>query len=355
MTTAFDPIGLAGVKLSNRIVMAPMTRNRAYGPGLSPTQAMAEYYSQRASAGLIITESIQPSPGAQGYLNTPGLHSAEQIEGWRTVTNAVHTAGGVIFAQLMHAGRVTHRRTLPEGLAPVAPSAVRPAGQVFTVGGRVDFDTPVELNEPDILQSVADFAEAAANAVAAGFDGVEVHGGSGYLVHQFLSSNANRRADRWGGTSGRVRYAVEVVTAIAERIGGSRTAIRISPGHTANDIVEKDPHETYPALVDAVNPLKLAYLHIREGEHRQLVLSLRRQFRGPLILNPAAPDRPAGPAELPLIEDGTADMLSFGRLFLANPDLPRRLAAGGPFNPPDQATFYGGDNRGFTNYPYLGG
>lgn len=355
MTTAFDPVDLAGVRLSNRIAMAPMTRNRAHGPGLSPTQAMADYYSQRAAAGLIITESIQPSPGGQGYLNTPGLHSDAQIEAWRTVTSAVHAAGGVIFAQLMHAGRASHPRTLPAGLVPVAPSPVRPAGQIFTVGGRLDFETPAEMTEAEIQATITDFADAAANAIKAGFDGVEVHGGSGYLVHQFLSTNANLRTDEWGGSAiQRVRFAVDVVKAIAERVGASRTAVRISPGNTAIDTAEDDLHETYPALVDAISPLGLAYLHVREGAHRDLALSLRKQFHGPLVLNPAASaDRPAGPAELILIEDGAADMLSFGRLFLSNPDLPRRLAAGGPFNPPDRGTFYGGGQHGFTDYPAL--
>jgi N-ethylmaleimide reductase len=355
MTTAFDPIDLAGLRLANRIAMAPMTRNRAYDAGLCPTSAMAEYYRQRASAGLIITEAIQPSAGGQGYLNTPGLHTPAQVEGWRTVTSAVHAAGGIIFAQLMHAGRVSHPRTLPDGLIPVGPSAVRPSGQVFTVGGRTDFVTPKEMTEELILAAVSDFAEAAANAIEAGFDGVEVHGAKGYLVHQFLSSNANRRTDGWGGsTQGRIRFAAEVVRAVAARIGASRIGLRISPGNTVNDIAEDNTRDAYPALVDAINPLGLAYLHIAEGPYRELTLELRSRFRGPLILSPFVGERHAGPAELSLIEDSTADILAFGRLFLANPDLPARLAAGGPFNTPDRDTFYGGDEKGYTDYPVLG-
>jgi N-ethylmaleimide reductase len=354
MTTAFDPIDLAGLSLANRIAMAPMTRNRAYDAGLCPTPTMAEYYRQRASAGLIITEAIQPSAGGQGYLNTPGLHTPAQIQGWRAVTSAVRAAGGIIFAQLMHAGRVSHPRTLPDGLIPVGPSAVRPSGQVFTVGGRTDFVPPKEMTEELILAAVSDFAEAAANAIEAGFDGVEVHGAKGYLVHQFLSSNANRRTDGWGGsTQGRIRFAVEVVRAVAARIGASRTGLRISPGNTVNDIAEASIRDTYPALVDAINPLGLAYLHIAEGPYRELTLELRSRFRGPLILSPFVGERHVGPAELSLIEDGTADILAFGRLFLANPDLPARLAAGGPFNFPNRDTFYGGDEKGYTDYPAL--
>jgi N-ethylmaleimide reductase len=355
MTTAFDPIDLAGLRLANRIAMAPMTRNRAYGAGLCPTPAMAAYYRQRATAGLIITEAIQPSAGSQGYLNTPGLHAPAQVQGWRVVTSAVHEAGGIIFAQLMHAGRVSHPMTLPDGLIPVGPSAVRPSGQVFTEGGLRDFVTPVEMTEELILAAVSDFADAAANAIEAGFDGVEVHGAKGYLVHQFLSSNANRRTDGWGGsTQGRIRFAAEVVRAVAARIGASLTGLRISPGNTVNDIAEDNVRETYPALVDAINPLGLAYLHIAEDRDRDLTLELRRRFRGPLILNPFTGERPVGPAELPLIEAGAADILAFGRLFAANPDLPARLAAGGPFNTPDRATFYGGDVKGYTDYPALG-
>jgi N-ethylmaleimide reductase len=352
MTTAFDPVDVGGIRLANRIAMAPMTRNRAYGQGLCPTPAMVEYYRQRASAGLIITEGIQPSAGGQGYLNTPGLHTSEQVQGWRAVTGAVHAAGGIIFAQLMHAGRVSHPMTT--GLTPVGPSAVRPAGQVFTVGGRADYVTPKEMTEELMLEAISDFADAAANAIEAGFDGVEVHGAKGYLVHQFLATNANTRTDGWGGSvQGRIRFAAEVVEAVAARIGASRTGLRISPGNTFNDIAEDDVRDTYPALIDAINPLGLAYLHIAEEPDRDLTLDLRKQFRGPLVLSPATGGEPTGLADLSLIEDGTADILAFGRLFLANPDLPARLAAGGPFNTPDQATFYGGDEKGYIDYPTL--
>ncbi|WP_433733225.1 alkene reductase [Nocardia sp. CA-129566] len=357
MTTAFDPIDVAGKRLSNRIVMAPMTRSRAYGPGSSPTAAMATYYAQRASAGLIVTEGTQPSAVGQGYPFTPGLHSPQQVAAWRPVTDAVHAAGGTIFAQLMHTGRIGHPSMLPEGLWLVGPSAVAAAGKTFTPEGMQDFVTPVELAEADIAATIADFAQAARNAIDAGFDGVELHGANGYLLHQFLSTNANRRTDGWGGsTQGRIRFPIAVVRAVADAIGADRVGLRISPANPLNDIAEDDYRDTYRALVEAIEPLDLAYLHVMEmgpKADRDLTLDLRKRFTGTFVLNPGTPGAATGPDELSLIEDGTADMLSFGALFLANPDLPARLAAGGPFNTPDQATFYGGDEHGYTDYPTL--
>ncbi|MEU3460193.1 alkene reductase [Streptomyces sp. NPDC006733] len=352
MPNAFDPIDLAGLRLPNRIVMAPMTRSRAYGT--IPTPAMAEYYAQRASAGLIITEGVQPSAVGQGYPDTPGLHSAEQIAGWRTVTDAVHAAGGRIFAQLMHAGRIGHPDLLPDGLVPVGASPVAAAGQVYLHEGPKAFIAPRELEEAEILATVADFATAARNAIEAGFDGVEIHGANGYLVHQFLAPNTNHRTDGWGGgAEERIRFAVEVTRAVVEAVGADRTGLRISPGNPYNDIAEPDPEAVYSALVRAVEPLGLAYLHLVEGADRDLTLRLRKQYAGTLVLNVWSERRPTPPEAVALIEDGTADLLSYGALFLANPDLPRRLAAGGPFNAPDSATFFGGDERGFTDYPAL--
>ncbi|QFZ22177.1 alkene reductase [Saccharothrix syringae] len=352
MSTAFEPLDLAGTKLANRIVMAPMTRSRAYGT--VPSQAVAEYYAQRASAGLIITEGIQPSAVGQGYPDTPGLHTDEQVEGWRAVTDAVHAAGGRIFAQLMHAGRIGHPDVLPGDLHPVAPSAVRPAGKLFTGAGLEEFKIPVELTGAEVEATIADFAAAARNAVAAGFDGIELHGANGYLIHQFLSGNTNLRTDGWGGpVANRIRFAVEVARATADAIGGNRVGLRISPANRYNDIAEDDHQELYPALVDAINPLGLAYLHIAEQDQRPLTLELRKRFTGTLILNPYTSEGPTSAAELQLLEDGTADALAFGALFLANPDLPARLAAGGPFNTPDQSTFFGGTEKGYTDYPAL--
>ncbi|AQA11139.1 alkene reductase [Streptomyces malaysiensis] len=356
MATAFDPYDLSGTRLTNRIAMAPMTRSRAHGPGASPTDLMATYYAQRASAGLVVTEGIQPSVVGQGYPDTPGLHSADQVAAWRKVTDAVHREGGVIFAQLMHTGRIGHPALLPDGLVPVAPSAVAPRGQVFTHEGPKDFITPRELTEAEIVRTVEDFAAAARNAVAAGFDGVEIHGANGYLVHQFLASNANRRTDAWGGSAdGRIRFAVEVATAAAEAIGGDKVGFRLSPGNPFNDIAEEGLQETYGALVARLAPLGLAYLHQMEAPGvRDLTVRLRKEWPGTFILNPFTGSEPTGPGELKLVEDGTADLIAFGALFLANPDLPARLAAGGPYNTPDPTAFYGGDHRGYTDYPTLG-
>ncbi|MEU2557800.1 alkene reductase [Streptomyces longispororuber] len=353
MTTAFDPIDLSGTPLANRIALAPMTRSRA-GAGGVPTDLTAEYYAQRASAGLLVTEGVQPSPVGQGYPDTPGLHSAEQIAGWRKVTDAVHARGGRIFAQLMHTGRVGHPVLLPDGLVPVGPSPIAAAGQVYTHEGPKDFVTPRELTEADIRATVGEFATAARNAVAAGFDGVELHGANGYLIHQFLAPGSNRRTDAYGGSvAHRIRFAVEVAEAVVAEIGAARTGIRLSPGNPLNDIHEPDPDETYLALVEKLDALDLAYLHVMEvGPIRELVTALRKGFRNAFVLNPAT-EGPTGPEALALVEDGTADIVSYGALFLANPDLPARLRAGGPFNEPDRATFYGGDAKGYTDYPTL--
>lgn len=355
MTTAFDSLDLAGTPLANRIALAPMTRSRA-GEGGVPTELMAEYYAQRASAGLLITEGVQPSVVGQGYPSTPGLHSDEQIAGWRRVTDAVHDKGGRIFAQIMHTGRIGHPVLLPDGLTPVGASAVAATGQVFTHVGPKDFVTPRELTDPEIRATISDFAAAARAAVDAGFDGVELHGANGYLIHQFLAPNSNQRTDEWGGSvEGRIRFALETVRAVAAEIGAARTAIRLSPGNRYNDIDESAPEATYSALVQAIEPLGLAYLHLVEGaaDDRALTESLRKQFNGTLVLNPAT-EGPTGPDALALIEEGVADIVSYGVLFLANPDLPERLRAGGPFNAADAATFYGGDHRGYTDYPALG-
>ncbi|MFF0276580.1 MULTISPECIES: alkene reductase [unclassified Streptomyces] len=355
MTTAFDPVDLAGTRLANRIAMAPMTRSRADADTRTPTALVAEYYAQRASAGLIITEGTQPSAVGQGYPNTPGLHSAEQTAAWREVTDAVHERGGKIFVQLMHAGRISHPVVLGGGLHPVGPSAVAPKGQLFAGTGLIDFVAPRELTADEIRQTVAGFAEAARNAVDAGFDGVEIHGANGYLIQQFLASGSNRRTDEWGGpVENRIRLAVEVVEAVAAEIGPERTGLRISPANTYNDIAETDTEELYPALVAAIEHVGIAYLHVSEPapEVRELTLALRKAFSGTFILNPAT-EGPTNADALALIEDGTADLVAYGALFLANPDLPARLRAGGPYNTPDTATFFGGDHRGYTDYPAL--
>lgn len=352
MTSAFDPITVGGTHLANRIAMAPMTRSRAYDGLVS--ELTAEYYAQRASAGLIITEGIQPSVIGQGYPFTPGLHTTEQIAAWRKATDAVHAEDGKIFAQLLHTGRIGHPVLLPDDLIPVAPSPIAARGQLFTPDGPKDFITPRELHETEIEQTIADYASAAHNAIEAGFDGVEVHGANGYLIHQFLAPNTNQRTDGWGGsTSGRIRFAVEVVSAVAAAIGGDRTGLRLSPGKTSNDIHEPDPRPAYEALVQRIAALDLAYLHIMEAGDRELTHTMRQQFPATFILNPHTGTRPTGPEELTLIHDGTADLIAFGQLFLANPDLPHRLATDSPLNTADPATFYGGDAAGYTDYPAL--
>ncbi|WP_055568966.1 alkene reductase [Streptomyces atriruber] len=353
MTTAFDPINLSGIQLGNRIAMAPMTRSRA-GEGGVATDLTVAYYTQRASAGLIVTEGIQPSVVGQGYPDTPGLHSDEQIAAWRKVTDAVHAAGGTIFAQLMHAGRVGHPVLLPDGLINVAPSPVAADGQVYTAEGPKDFITPRELTDAEIRATIDDFATAARNAIEAGFDGVELHGANGYLIHQFLAPGSNRRTDEWGGPAeNRIRFAVEVAAAVAEAIGASRTGFRVSPGNPSNSISEPDPETTYTALAKELAALDLAYLHVMEvGDVRELSVRLRQDFGGTFLLNPHT-DGPTGPEALALVEDGTADLVTFGALFLANPDLPARLKAGGPYNTPDRATYYGGTEQGYTDYPAL--
>ncbi|MFE6910899.1 alkene reductase [Streptomyces erythrochromogenes] len=352
MTSAFDPVRMAGGTLSNRIALAPMTRSRA-GEGGVATPLVAEYYTQRASAGLIISEGVQPSVVGQGYPFTPGLHNAEQVAAWREVTDSVHAAGGRIFAQLMHSGRIGHPSLLPDGLVPVAPSAVTPAGQLFTGEGMKDFVAPRELTGDEVRATIADYAEAARNAIEAGFDGVELHGANGYLIHQFLAPGSNLRTDEWGGPAeNRIRFAVEVVKAVAAAIGAERTALRVSPGNPYNDISEPDPQPVYEALVKEIDGLGLAYLHVMEHgpEVRETTLALRKQFAGPLVLNPAT-EGPTDHRALALIEDGTADLVAFGALFLANPDLPDRLRTEGPYNTPDVSTFFGGDARGYTDYP----
>jgi N-ethylmaleimide reductase len=355
MTSPFVPTTIGRHHVGNRIAMAPMTRSRAYGPGASPTDLTATYYAQRAGAGLIITEGIQPSTVGQGYINTPGLHTPEQVDAWRRVTDAVHAQGGVIFAQLMHTGRIGHPDFFDDDeLIPVGPSPVAAAGTVYTAEGPKDLVVPEPLHADDVDATIEDFVTAARNAIKAGFDGVEIHGANGYLVHQFLSTNANLRTDEWGGdVANRIRFATEVSRRVAEAIGGDRTGIRISPANPYNDIVEDGHRETYLALLEALNPLGLAYLHVGEGPDTEFTPMIRDAWQGTLILNPFTPSAYTGPEALSLIENGQADLVSYAALFLANPDLPARLQQGGPFNTPDYTTAYGGDERGYTDYPTL--
>lgn len=354
MSRLFEPVSVGKLTLPNRLVMSPMTRSRATPEGHA-TALMADYYTQRAGAGLIISEAIQPSVVGQGYVDTPGLHDEDQAESWRQVTDAVHAAGGRIVAQLMHTGRIGHPAFYPDGLQPVAPSPVRADMQTFTGTEMLDLVEPRELTVAEIAETLADFASAARNAIAAGFDGVEIHGANGYLVHQFLSTNTNLRTDEYGGSvAARIRFALEVTQAVADAIGPERTGLRISPANGYNGIAETETLETYSALVSQLPGI--AYLHIMEAGDRSLTTQLRELWDGVLILNPH-PTPASFPATTDAaaaaVEEGVADAVSLGQAFLANPDLPERVRVGGPFNEADEATFYGGDHRGYTDYPTL--
>ncbi|MGI5485887.1 alkene reductase [Microtetraspora malaysiensis] len=345
----FTSYDLAGLPLHNRLAMAPMTRSRAHADGV-PASLAALYYAQRASAGLIISEGVQPSAVGKGYVNTPGLHTDEQVAGWREVTGAVHAAGGRIFAQIMHAGRIGHPDNT--GLLPVAPSAVAAPGQIHTYTGPQDHPVPAALTLAEAEATVGDFADAARRAIDAGFDGVELHGANGYLIHQFLSQNANLRDDRYGGSvAGRIRFAVEAAEAAAEAIGASRVGIRLSPANGSQGLVEEDTHEVYPALVAALASLDLAYVHLLTSGDDGLDRRIRELWPNTLIVNEPDAADPVATASRRL--EWGADLVAFGRAFLANPDLPLRLRLGAQLNEPDFATAFGGDHRGYTDYPAL--
>lgn len=356
MSTLFEPVTLGKLRLPSRLVMAPMTRSRASIDGVV-SALTAEYYRQRSGAGLIISESIQPSAIGQGYILTPGLHTAGQVEGWRAVTDAVHENGGRIIAQLTHTGRIGHPSLYPNGELPLAPSAVASGEQLFSLEGMLDHPVPREMTLDDIATTVGDFATAARNAIDAGFDGVELHGANGYLIHQFLADNTNLRTDSYGGSAAnRIRFALEVVAAVTEVVGADRTGIRLSPGSPFNNIVEPDPAPIYLALLEALADQDLAYVHLVEVGDRDLTRQLRAAWPGMLILNPhSSPEAfPASAdAATEAVESGVADAAALATMWLANPDLDARIRAGGPFNTPDPATFYGGDHTGYTDYPTL--
>lgn len=346
------PIEVGDLKLANRLAMAPMTRSRATAAGV-PTEMNVEYYAQRASTGLIIGEGTQPSEDGQGYLLTPGIYTEAQIAGWGKVMDAVHAAGGKMVIQLMHVGRISHPSNTPHGRQPVAPSAVRPQGKMFTMTGMQDMPEPRALSLEEIAGTVADFRHAAAAAIKSGADGVEIHGANGYLVQQFLSDNANVRTDEYGGpVANRIRFAVEVAAAVAAEIGPGRTGIRISPGNKFNDIVECDPAPLYEALVRELAGLKLAYLHILHLGDEALLGKLRGSWPGALFLNRGGTSIARRVEDL---EKGLADVITVGSMVLANPDLVARIKAGAALNAPDPATFYGGGAKGYTDYPAMAG
>lgn len=351
--TLFEPTVLGGITLSNRIVMAPLTRNRA-GAGLVPSELAAEYYAQRASAGLIITEATQVSKQAQGYQDTPGLYTSEQIAGWQKVTDAVHAQGGRIFVQLWHVGRVSHVDLLG-GDAPVAPSAIRAATKTFVNNGFADVSEPRALELDELPGIVNDFRQAAANAIKAGFDGVEVHGANGYLLEQFAKDGANVRTDAYGGSvENRARLMLEVTAAVADEIGPERTGIRISPVSPANGISASEPQAQYDYIVDQLEALGIAYIHVVEGATggpRDVApfdyASLRRRFSKAYIANNGF-DLELATSHL---AEGKADLIAFGRPFIANPDLVERLQSGAPLAEMNPATLYGGGAAGYTDYP----
>ncbi|CCH33873.1 alkene reductase [Actinosynnema sp. NPDC047251] len=351
MTTLFDSYQLRGLTLPNRVVMAPMTRVRA-GAGGTATPSMATYYAQRATAGLIVTEGVQPSAVGQSNPGTPGLYTDEHVAAWRPVTSAVHANGGRVFAQIMHGGRVSHPDTT--GMRPVGPSAVPAVGDVFTPTGPQPAPTPRPLDTAEVPGHAQSYATAARRAVDAGFDGVELHGANGYLISQFLSSNANLRTDRYGGSvPNRIRFAVEATSATVEAVGAARTGIRLSPGATFWGVEEADVPQLYAALLDELARLEVAYVHLEATVGDDVLLDLRRAWPGTLIMNPVLPLGPkqTGRAEADRWLGLGADLISFGRAFIANPDLVERLRNALPITPVDESTYYQGGDEGYLTYP----
>jgi N-ethylmaleimide reductase len=354
----FTPLDLGdNLVLPNRIVMAPLTRNRAKPDGDVPYELHVEYYAQRASAGLIITEGTQISPEGKGYIQTPGIHSPAQVAGWRKVTDAVHKAGGRIFAQLWHVGRISHVSLQPNSQAPVAPSALTAKSQTFTASGFVDVSPPRALETDEIARVVDDYRKAAENARQAGFDGVEVHSANGYLIDQFLRDGTNKRTDAYGGSvENRTRFLAEVLAAVTEVYPSKRVGVRFSPFSNFSDIADSNPLATFAAAIARANDAGLGYVHLVEGQTggarefpEGAIAKLRAGFDGAYMANNGY-DRERA---IETVESGEADLIAFGKLFIANPDLVKRLEMDAPLNEPDQSTFYGGDAHGYTDYPTL--
>ncbi len=356
MPSLFDPIQIGDVPLDNRIVMAPLTRSRA-GQDHSPTDLMVEYYRQRSSAGLIISEATQISPMGQGYLNTPGIYLPEHVAGWRAVTEAVHAGGGRMFLQLWHVGRISHTSLLPDGQAPVSSSNQRADAQVYNADGFVATSQPRALADDELPELIDDYRQAAIRAMAAGCDGVEVHSANNYLLEQFLRDSVNDRSGPYGGSiANRCRLVVEVMQAIAEAVGPGRVGIRLSPMTTFNGTpTDSDPQALYGELLRQLAPLGLAYVHMIEGETggaRDDTLdyaALREAFGGTWMVNNGY-DRALA---MTAVESGRADLVCFGRPFISNPDLVRRLKEDAPLNDLDADTLYGGGAKGYTDYPTL--
>ena len=352
----FSPVTLGSINLKNRVVMAPLTRNRA-GEGGVPQPLNATYYEQRASAGLIITEATPVSPMAHGYPGLPGIYADAQIAGWKKVTDAVHAKGGKIVLQLWHVGRISHSSLLPNNVLPVAPSAIKPAGQAFTYQGLVDFETPRALAVSELPAIVADYVHATKSALAAGFDGVEVHAANGYLLDQFLRDGSNTRNDNYGGSfENRARLLLEVTKAVIQVAGADKVGVRLSPVNPFNDMNDSNPQALFNYVADVLSPLNLAYLHVVEGGIHGGGLAdpfnfaeFRKHFKGAYIAN-LAYDKARGNAA---IASGHADAVAYGVPFIANPDLVERFKADAPLNEADSNTFYGGTEKGYTDYPFL--
>lgn len=357
--TLFDPFRLGEMTLPNRIVMAPLTRNRA-AAGFVPGPLAAEYYAQRADAGLLITEASQISQQGQGYQDTPGIYSQAQIEGWRKVTDAVHAKGGRIVIQLWHVGRVSHTSLQPGGGAPVAPSAIAAQTKTFVNNAFTDTSMPRALDLSELPGIVEDYRRAAANAVQAGFDGVEIHAANGYLLDQFLRDGANHRTDAYGGSiENRARLLLEVMDAVIAEIGAHRTGLRLSPVTPANGLSDSDPQPLFNHVVEELEKRRPLYIHVIEGATggpRDVAPGfsfeeLHRRFTGPWMVNNGYDRALAAQA----IADGKADLVAFGKDFISNPDLVERLRRNAPLNAVDRDTLYGGGEKGYTDYPTLAG
>jgi N-ethylmaleimide reductase len=355
-TTLFDSFKLGNLTLPNRLVMAPLTRNRALA-GFVPSPLTVEYYGQRASAGLLISEATQVSQQGQGYQDTPGIYSKEQVAGWRQVTDRVHERGGRIFLQAWHVGRISHTSLQPNGGAPVAPSAIRANTKTFVNNAFTEVSEPRALELSEIPGIIDSYKRGAANAIEAGFDGVEVHGANGYLLDQFARDGTNKRTDAYGGSiENRARLMLEVSKAVVAEIGTERTGIRISPVTPANDTTDSNPQPLFDYIVDQLNALKLVYIHVIEGATggpRDIAPfdygSLRKRFKGAYIANNGYDFELA----TKVLAANAADLIAFGKPYIANPDLVERLKKGAPLNEPDKATFYGGGTKGYTDYPTL--
>ena len=347
----FTPLQAGELSLSNRLVMAPMARRRA-GPDGAPSEFAAQYYSQRASGGLIITEGTAPSAFGKGSFGMPGMYDTTHIDGWRKVTDAVHARGGRIVVQLMHSGRVAHSSRMPGNQLPVAPSPVRVSGQVMTANGMQDYQTPRDLSLAEIPVVIEEYAHAARCAIKAGFDGVELHGASGFLPMQFLCTKTNLRGDAYGGpATHRARFTVEVLEAMSAAIGAGRVGIKISPENPHNDIADANPVETFSTLVAAISKLGLAYLHMAFAAKASAdyLAMLRPLFKGNFFIGGGLDrDKANG-----FIASGKADAAVFGVLYLANPDLAERMHQGAALNPPDRDTFYTQGPKGYIDYPFL--